>query len=125
EAGRVRDDSTVLPRVAVPVEDRQLDPVEVVTEAGAPDHVGHANDAVVLEHGHPVADARDPHAHPLDSRRLEVGRLDTQERGSVSAQLRGELAFDRRPGGQHAGGEEPKDWEYEPRDTALEPERNL
>ena len=55
--GTVVDDAAVLPRVAVLAEDREVDPVEDLPEAGAPDDRARVDDAAVVEHGSTLADA--------------------------------------------------------------------
>src|SRR5919198_5549554 len=76
------DHATVVPRLPVLVEDREVDPGEVLAEAGAPDDVRYVEDAVVLEQRQTVARADDA-AASLDARVGEVFRLDADQRRSL------------------------------------------
>src|SRR6266540_6013776 len=59
EARQRPDDAALVQRLAVRAESREVDPREMVVEAGAPDEVRHVEDATVLQHGQSVADAGD------------------------------------------------------------------
>jgi hypothetical protein len=68
----VGDDPAVVHRLlAVLPEDRQVDPREVGAEPGAPDHIGHVEDAFVLQKREPVSN---PY-HPRDASRLDHDRV--------------------------------------------------
>ena len=62
---RRRYDASFLPRPPVFARDRQLDPAEVLLEAGAPDHVRHVEGATVVEQRQAIANPNRPGGHAL------------------------------------------------------------
>ena len=95
QAGLGPHDPAGVHRVAVVIEDGQVDPREVGAEPGAPDDVGHVEHPAVLEQRQPVLDADGPR-YPLDAGSGEVLGLDPYEWQAVAL---GQLALDlaRRP----------------------------
>src|SRR6266542_1102221 len=117
EARQRPDDAALVQRLAVRAESREVDPREMVVEAGAPDEVRHVEDATVVQHGHSVAHAGDP-CDALDSGGCEVLRLHPDQRRRARGELRADLAPDRRPLRQHAVAEKPEHRKCEPRREA-------
>src|SRR5678816_3652473 len=74
-----RHHAAIVPRVAVRVEDRQIDPREAWIEARAPDDIGDVEHAAVLEDGQPALDAGNTR-YALDAGRDEVPRLRADQR---------------------------------------------
>ena len=77
---------------AVLAEDREVDPVEDLPEAGAPDDGARVDDAAVVEDGPPSLTPVTRFSHPLDAAPLEVVALDAQHRAAVVPDLRHLLA---------------------------------
>ena len=102
-----------------------VDPRDVLAEARAPDDVGDIEDATVVEHRPAVLHAHDPRVGAVDACRLQVLALDPQQRPAAGADLRPDLAAERRLDREHAIGQEPRDGQNEPRDAALDVERHL
>src|SRR5215207_7282642 len=80
--GRRRvDPAAVLPRPAVVADYRQVDPVEGLPEAGAPDDVGDVEHPSVIQHRSPAGRHRGhPSVDHLDADFGEVLRLDPEPR---------------------------------------------
>src|SRR5439155_10145846 len=57
QPGGARSDPALVDRLALLAEDREVDPREVLPEAGAPDDVRHVDDVAVLEDRCPLSDA--------------------------------------------------------------------
>ena len=95
QAGLARHDAALVHRLPVLVEDRQVDPRQVVAEADAPDHVGH-----VRGRGRPRARVGLPRpdgpGHALDAGGGELLRLHADERIALVASP---FAITRRPNG--------------------------
>src|SRR6266545_4881551 len=107
------DNAPLVQRFAGLVESREVDPREVMVEAGAPDDVCHVEDATVLQQGQSVANAGDPR-DALDSDGCEVLRLHPDQRRRARGELRTDLAPDRRPPRQYAVAEKPEHRQCEP-----------
>jgi hypothetical protein len=86
EAGRRVDPAAVLPRPAVVADYRQVDPVEGLPEAGAPDDVGDVEHPSVIQHRSRVGRHRGhPSVDHLDADFGEVLRLDPEPWSAVVA----------------------------------------
>src|SRR5205085_9769939 len=110
----LRRDAAVVLRRLVLAENRDVDPAEILPEAGAPDHVRYLQDVSVLEDGPTVSY---PHSlrHPFDARCQEVVRLHPDPRRPVREDVGTDLAAERRLHREHVRGDEPEDRQHEPR----------
>src|SRR6266542_2254116 len=123
---RLAGDDPALVRRLVPADGGQVDPREVVLEPGAPDDVGHLQDAPVLEHRQPVLDAGDP-GDALDPGGVDVTWPDPDERRALGDDPRPDLPAERGPVRQDAVEEdtEGQSLQDQPRREALDAERDV
>lgn len=121
EAGHAR----LVERPPVLPHDRQLDPAEVLAEAGAPHHVRHVEHAAVTDDGLPALYPRHAIGDPLDAGGGEIGALDPQERPAVRADVAAHLAADGGADVEHAGPHLPQQGEDRVGHPPLDRERDL
>src|SRR6266536_843933 len=117
-------DAAFVQRLTLAVEDRHIDPAEVLPEARAPEHVGDVEDAAVLENGKAVLHADGPR-HLLDARLIQVARLHPDARGAALEHVRPHLAAERRSHGEDPGRDEPQDRYDDSTARVLDPDRDL
>src|SRR4029450_1624201 len=117
--------ATHLLRPTVAFEDRQLDPVEHLTETGAPDDIGDVQHPTAIEHRSPIANAGYPLQDPLNTALGEVGTFYPQHWSAVEPDVLHRLAPDRCPSGDQVSAEEQKDWPEQPSAPMIKPHRHL
>ena len=113
-----------LDRPAVRTEDGQVDPVEHLTEPGAPDHGGDV-ELSILQHRPSVPDAGDPAEDPLDPPGRQVLALHPDHRAAVEPDLLHLLAAHGRPAGDQVRADEQERRPEQPRAPVVQPDRQL
>ena len=102
ETGGTLDDAAVLARPAPFVEDRQLDPVEPLLEAGAPDDAGDIEHLPVVEQRPAVSRAGEPGLGPRSTPRASRSASLTRRLGPPWKRTSSiSLRPDRGPAGEH------------------------
>jgi len=99
------DDAALVPRLPVLVEDREVDPREVLPEARAPDDVRDVEHPVVVQERQAVSQPDDP-SDPVRAGLRQLLRLGADER--ILARVRPELPPDRVALVEHAVPEQAK-----------------
>ncbi len=125
EPGDVVHDPAVLAGPAVLAEDRQVDPLERLPEAGRPDHRGGVDGGAVGKQRHAVPDTDDAGLVADDAPVGEVRALDPEHRPAVEADVGHLLAAHRRTPGDDVAPQEQQDREHDLHPPGLEPHGDL
>src|SRR6476659_8106568 len=102
EARFACDQPALVPRLAVLVEHRQIDPVETGVIPGAPDHVGDIAYHAAVREDRPTILHAGHSGHALDTCRPEVASPGPNERTASRQDARPDLSADGRVHGQDA-----------------------